>query len=144
MGEVFKQETTNAVMTALLLHDVLNPKSPKNPANRKEHGVLNSLELFRTQSVHGGLWRSQYKMDTIGEFSVLVYFTGVLGPYLIACPFAAAAIYRRCYLAISVDCQICESSRDDQRCKHKFCNILFVQALFSGVRAFALASAAKK
>merc|ERR1712124_186281 len=29
--EVFKQETTNAVMASLLIHDILNEKGPKNP-----------------------------------------------------------------------------------------------------------------
>jgi hypothetical protein len=112
--EVFKQETTNAVMAAILMHgapppatpcytplrpvtltkfslpshavhcargrsclvDVLNPKSPKNPANRAAAGVHSALELFKTESVHGGLWRSPYKVDSIGEVSALIYFAG--------------------------------------------------------------------
>ena len=32
--EVFKQETTNAVMAAVMIRDVLDPNSPKNPKNR--------------------------------------------------------------------------------------------------------------
>ena len=47
--EIFKQETTNAVMAAMLMHDTLNTAGPKNPANRAKYGVDNSLELFRTQ-----------------------------------------------------------------------------------------------
>jgi len=76
--EIFKQDTTNAVMAALLIHDVLNDLSPKNPANAKKLGVTNSLELFKSQGVHGGLWRSPYKLDTIGEVSVAIYF-GLFG-----------------------------------------------------------------
>lgn len=72
--EIFKQETTNAVMAALLINDVLNPNSPKNPSNREEYGLGNSLELFSTQGVHGGLWRAPYKLDTIGEVCVSIYF----------------------------------------------------------------------
>ena len=51
--EVFKQDTTNAVMTAILLNDVLNEASPKNPANRKAAKIGSALELFRTEAVHG-------------------------------------------------------------------------------------------
>ena len=82
--ELFKQETTNAVMAAMLMHDTLNPAGPKNPKNRKKFGVDNSLELFRTQAVHGGLWRSPYKVDSLGEVSALIYFMGVAAPWLAA------------------------------------------------------------
>jgi len=86
--EIFHQETTNAVMTALLIHDVIIPKSSKNPANRKYYNIDNTLELFRTESVHGGVWRAAYKMDSIGEFSAAVYFLG--GPSFF--PFVAMLI----------------------------------------------------
>ena len=33
----------------MLMHDLLNPASPKNPANRAKYQLDNSLELFRTQ-----------------------------------------------------------------------------------------------
>jgi len=80
--EIFKQETTNAVMAAMLMHDALNPATPKNPANRAERGIDNTLELFSTQAVHGGLWRSPYKVDSLGEISALIYFVGLAAPYL--------------------------------------------------------------
>lgn len=80
--EIFKQETTNAVMAAMLMHDTLNPATSKNPANRAKHGIDNSLELFRTQAVHGGLWRSPYKVDSLGECSALIYFGGLAAPYI--------------------------------------------------------------
>jgi len=93
--EIFKQETTNAVMAAMLMHDTLNPKGPKNPANRKTFHVDNSLELFRTQGVHGGLWRSPYKVDSVGEVSALIYFTGLAMPYILGLSAfgTAAAVY---------------------------------------------------
>lgn len=47
---------------------------PKNPANAAACGVENTLELFKTQSVHGGLWRAAYKVDTMGEACALIYF----------------------------------------------------------------------
>ena len=74
--EIFKQETTNAIMASILIHDLLNPKSPKNPRNRDAVGIRSALELFSTESVHGGLWRSPYKIDSIGEVSALIYFAG--------------------------------------------------------------------
>jgi len=82
--EIFKQETTNAVMAAMLMHDTLNPATPKNPANRAKFGIDNSLELFSTQGVHGGLWRSPYKVDSLGECSALIYFSGLAAPYIAA------------------------------------------------------------
>ena len=62
--EIFKQETTNAVMSAVLIHDVLNDKGPKNPTNRRKFGVDNALKLFSSESVHGGLWRAPYTVDS--------------------------------------------------------------------------------
>ena len=66
------------------MHDVLNPATPKNPANKAKFGIDNSLELFRTQAVHGGLWRSPYKVDSLGEVSALIYFGGIAMPYVAA------------------------------------------------------------
>lgn len=47
-----------------------------NPANRAAKGIKNALELFKFNSVHGGLWRAAYKVDSIGEVSALIYFIG--------------------------------------------------------------------
>jgi len=74
--EIFKQETTNAVMCALLVGDMVNPEASKNPKNRKAKGLDNTLEIFKTEAVHGGLWRCAYQLDTIGEVSAIVYFLG--------------------------------------------------------------------
>mmetsp|Transcript_23544 Transcript_23544/g.41659 ORF Transcript_23544/g.41659 Transcript_23544/m.41659 type:complete len:786 (+) Transcript_23544:140-2497(+) len=76
--EIFDQETTNAVMTAMLVHDLSNPNAPANPNNRQKEGsvVENPMELFKYGSVHGGVWRSPYKMDSLGVVSVLIYFMG--------------------------------------------------------------------
>ena len=90
--EVFKQDTTNAVMCAILVNDVLNAASPKNPANRSVYGVRTPLELFRSEAVHGGLWRSPYTLDSVGNASALIYFAGVVQPYAAAAAIAAAAL----------------------------------------------------
>ena len=90
--EIFKQETTNAVMSAVLVHDVLNDAGPKHPKNRAKFGVDNALKLFASESVHGGLWRSPYTVDSLGEASAGIYFFGLAKPYLIAAGLAAAAV----------------------------------------------------
>jgi len=78
--EVFEQETTNAVMTAALLFDIFSPDSAAKPANRGKKSINNTLELFKYNSFHGGVWRCGYSMDTLGVPSVLIYFLG--GPNL--------------------------------------------------------------
>jgi hypothetical protein len=78
--EIFHQDTTNAVMAAVLAADILQKESPANPANRKKVGIKNTLELFKFNSVHGGMWRAGYKADSIGEMSVIIHFLG--GPKL--------------------------------------------------------------
>ena len=73
--EVFKQETTVAVMTAILIHDVFNPKTPKNPKNRAKYHIRSAFDLFGIQAVHGGMWRSPYKAGSIlGELAMMLYF----------------------------------------------------------------------
>jgi len=74
--EVFQQETSNAVMAAMLIHDIRNPKVPSNPKNK----LRNPLELFTYGSLHGGVWRMAYKIDSIGEPAAFLYlFTTPLG-----------------------------------------------------------------
>lgn len=67
--EVFQQETSNAVMGALLLADVRDPATPANPSLP----VKNPLQLFSHGSFHGGVWRMAYTVDSIGTASVLAY-----------------------------------------------------------------------
>mmetsp|Transcript_85990 Transcript_85990/g.168199 ORF Transcript_85990/g.168199 Transcript_85990/m.168199 type:complete len:552 (+) Transcript_85990:84-1739(+) len=74
--EIFVQETTNALMAAVLIADVTDKAAVANPANRKASGIKNPLELFKFNSVHGGLWRAAYKVDSIGEVSAIIYFMG--------------------------------------------------------------------
>ncbi|CAM9876612.1 unnamed protein product [Scytosiphon promiscuus] len=67
--EVFQQETSNAVMGALLLRDVADPATPSNPSLP----LKNPLQLFSFGSFHGGVWRMAYTIDSIGTPSVLAY-----------------------------------------------------------------------
>jgi hypothetical protein len=91
---IFNQETTNAVMAALLVHDVRNSAGAKNPANRKEFGITNPLSLFKFESCHGGVWRAGYTVDSVGGPSVIIHFLG--GPALIV-PVIYAAMAAFCY-----------------------------------------------
>jgi len=77
--EIFEQQTSNAVMGALLIHDVRNPQSAANPQVKLD----NAYELFKHCGFHGGMWRVAYKAGTIGEVSVLIHFAKVLGPFLL-------------------------------------------------------------
>eukprot|EP00005_Dracoamoeba_jomungandri_P005462 CAMPEP_0174260338 /NCGR_PEP_ID=MMETSP0439-20130205/9637_1 /TAXON_ID=0 /ORGANISM="Stereomyxa ramosa, Strain Chinc5" /LENGTH=529 /DNA_ID=CAMNT_0015344559 /DNA_START=19 /DNA_END=1608 /DNA_ORIENTATION=+ len=74
--EIFSQETSNAVMTALLINDLRNADSPAHP----EVPLRNPLELFKFNAFHGGIWRNAYALDSIGEVSVLIHFVKVLKP----------------------------------------------------------------
>lgn len=67
--EVFQQETSNAVMGALLLRDVCDSSTPSNPSLP----LKNPLQLFSYGSFHGGVWRMAYTVDSIGTASVLAY-----------------------------------------------------------------------
>jgi hypothetical protein len=74
--EIFQQETTNALMASVLISDVTKKDSVANPANRNKYNIKNTLELFKYNSVHGGVWRAAYKVDSIGETFVLIHFLG--------------------------------------------------------------------
>lgn len=47
-----------------------------NPKNRAKYSITNTLELFKLNSLHGGVWRSAYRVDSIGEMSVIIHFLG--------------------------------------------------------------------
>jgi len=70
--EIFYQETSNAVMGALLIHDIRNPKSVANPS----YPLNNPQELFASGAFHGGVWRMAYKMNSIGAVAAVAYYLG--------------------------------------------------------------------
>jgi len=76
--EIFQQDTSNAVMAAILIHDLNNSKAVANPHVQLE----NPLELFREASFHGGVWRAGYKVGSIGEVSAVIHFVKVLKPLI--------------------------------------------------------------
>jgi hypothetical protein len=76
--EIFAPETSNAVMSAILFSDLKDESSNANPAKK----INNPNQLFEYGSFHGGTWRCAYEVDSIGEASVLLYFSRVATPYV--------------------------------------------------------------
>lgn len=78
--EVMYAETSNAVMGALLIHDVRNPQARTNPKGSAK--LDNPLQIFANGSFHGGAWRCGFKMGSTGELSALCYYLATYGAYL--------------------------------------------------------------
>ena len=72
--EVFKQETSNAVMSALLFYDIQSPDSAANPNT----ALANPLQLFSYNAFHGGTWRCGFSFTSIGAPSILAALLGVV------------------------------------------------------------------
>lgn len=68
--EVMYAETSNAVMGALLVHDIRNPKAPARGGAKLD----NPLHIFANGSFHGGTWRCGFKMGSIGELSAVTFY----------------------------------------------------------------------
>uniref|UniRef100_A0A6B2KYF3 very-long-chain (3R)-3-hydroxyacyl-CoA dehydratase n=1 Tax=Arcella intermedia TaxID=1963864 RepID=A0A6B2KYF3_9EUKA len=68
--EIFFQQTSNAVMCALLLHDIFNPESVTNPKVK----LANPFELFKIGSFHGGIWRTGFHFGELGFVSALLFY----------------------------------------------------------------------
>jgi hypothetical protein len=64
--EVTFQETSNAVMGALLIHDIRNARGVAR------HGVelAHPLQLFSMNSFHGGVWRCGFTLESIALWSL--------------------------------------------------------------------------
>jgi len=90
--EIFAPETSNAVMSAILLADLNDATSVANP---KRNSISNPNQLFSSGSFHGGVWRCAYEIDSIGEASVLLYFGRIAKPYFITAIVVAVAVYFR-------------------------------------------------
>jgi hypothetical protein len=78
--EVMYAETSNAVMGALLIHDVRNPAAPARAGAKLD----NPLHIFKNGGFHGGTWRCGFKMGSIGEASAIIFYLGAYGPAIAA------------------------------------------------------------
>jgi hypothetical protein len=86
--EVMYAETSNAVMGALLVHDVRNPAAPARAGAKLE----NPLHIFKNGGFHGGTWRCGFKMGSIGEASAVIYYLGTYGAAISAVLAVAVAL----------------------------------------------------
>ncbi len=66
--EVFAPDTTNAVMAALWVHDLRNPRSSAQPSTPLAH----PLQLLVEGANHGGLWRVPYLPRSVLPFAALL------------------------------------------------------------------------
>lgn len=80
--EVPGPETSNAVMTALLLHDLNEPMHAGNPSMP----LANPQQIFSQGGFHGGTWRCAHTFDSIGTPAVILYYLKffVVKNYLLA------------------------------------------------------------
>jgi hypothetical protein len=67
--EIFSPETSNHVMTAMLLNDICDVNSVAYP-NQKP--LSNPLYLFSDGSWHGGFWRSPFQLSSLVELSAVL------------------------------------------------------------------------
>ncbi len=65
--EIFEPATTNAIMAALLIHDLRNDSGLSNP----EVALPHPLALFMDQAVHGGAWRAGLQMRSVLEIAAI-------------------------------------------------------------------------
>lgn len=66
--EIFEPETSRALMAALLVHDLQNPKAAARPANPLDH----PFDLFADAAAHGGLWSVPYAPRSVLPLAVLI------------------------------------------------------------------------
>jgi len=78
--EVMYQETSNAVMAAILIHDVRNPKGVAQPATPLSH----PLELFASGGFHGGVWRCGSTIGSLGVFAAIIGYAKMYKHVLLA------------------------------------------------------------
>jgi len=77
--EIMFQETSNAVMGALLLHDVFNKSGVSHPSYKLDH----PMQLFAAYGFHGGVWRCGFTITSIGLWSALIFYYGQYRPYIL-------------------------------------------------------------
>jgi len=86
--EIFAPETSNAVMSAILFSDLNDGKRSSSPKT----SLKNPNQLFSEGGFHGGNWRCAFEVDSIGETSVLIYFSRVGAPYVAGLAVVGAGI----------------------------------------------------
>ncbi len=86
--EVMRPETSSTTMLALLINDLRNPSSAANP----KVPLSNPMELFAHNAFHGGTFRTQYQIGTIGVVCVLYAYGRRYWPVLVTAHAGLAAM----------------------------------------------------
>ena len=68
--EVPGPETSNAVMTALLIHDLFEPMHAGSP----DMPLSNPQQIFSQGAFHGGTWRCAHTFESISVPAVILYY----------------------------------------------------------------------
>ena len=74
----FEPVTSNSLMTALAIHDLIEESSSANPRTV----LKNPMDLFQQNAVHGGTWRCAYKTNSYTEVSAVLYGMKSVAPYV--------------------------------------------------------------
>lgn len=90
--EVFEQSTTRALMTAVLLNDLMDKRSPANPWVELSH----PLELQARIACHGGAHRMGEGLGTIGLAAAMIYI--LTHPLALICYAFLVAIVFEAYI----------------------------------------------
>lgn len=74
----FEPATSNSLMTALAIHDLIEESSSANPAME----LKNPMDMFQQNAVHGGTWRCAYVTNSYTEVSAVLYGLKSVAPYM--------------------------------------------------------------
>lgn len=87
--EIFEPETSNTVMTGLLISDLRDPGSAAHPAT----ALKNPLCLMTENAAHGGNWRCAYSQTSLGVPATLAgLLASAASPYMILYTLVQVAI----------------------------------------------------
>lgn len=95
--EIFEPETSNVLMTYLLLHDLRQQTEVGETSNRRNDLADHPLNLFATTPVHNGIWRCGFQIRSLLELVVAYYFIEKYQPQMVtavAVSIGAAAVLR--------------------------------------------------
>jgi hypothetical protein len=86
--EIFEPRTANHVMALLLVRDAFDERAPASPHTK----LRNPLDLFTQQAVHGGMFRMPYKLRSVLELAVVLYYLRRAAPAIAVASAGALAM----------------------------------------------------
>jgi len=85
--EIFYQEVSNAVMGALMIHDIMNPMSPAAPGFKLKTPML----LLICGAFHGGAMRCLFQTKSLGEVAAVMALLNKYALFIFVTVFGACA-----------------------------------------------------